>query len=46
MPCRAWKCVPTAIFSGIDIFQVWVLFVTTDEFSVRVTKIKSRVGVS
>ena len=22
VPCRAWKCVPTAISSGVDIFKV------------------------
>ena len=22
MPCRAWKCVPTVIFSGVDISEV------------------------
>ena len=42
---RAWKCVPTTISSGGDISEV-VSFVTTDEFSVRVTKITTRIGVS
>ena len=22
VPCRAWKCVPTAICGGVDIFEV------------------------
>ena len=22
VPCRAWKCVPTAISSGVNIFEV------------------------
>ena len=35
--CCAWKCDPTAI--------PWVSFVTTDESSVRVTKITSRIGI-
>ena len=41
----AWKCVPTIIFSGGDVSEV-VSFITTDEFSVRVTKITTRIGVS
>ena len=40
VPCRAWKCVP-GYFRG-----PWVSFATTDEFSMRVTKITSLVGVS
>ena len=40
--CSYWKCVPTAIFGG----GPWVSFVMTDEFSVMVTKIASRIGVS
>ena len=45
--CHSWKCVPTAISGGVDIFQsLLVSFVTTDEFSVRVRKITSRTGVS
>ena len=35
-----------AISGGVDFGGPWVLFVTTDEFSVRVTKITSRIGVS
>ena len=46
MPCRAWECVPTAISGGVECGGPWVLFVTTDELSVRVTKIMSRIGVS
>ena len=41
--CRPWKCVPRAISGGMDIFAVprchW-------KFSVRVTKITSRMDVS
>ena len=22
VPCCAWKCVPTAIYSGVDIFEI------------------------
>ena len=22
VPCPAWKCIPTAIFGGVDIFEV------------------------
>ena len=25
VPCHAWKCVPTAIFSGVDIFEISLL---------------------
>ena len=47
VPCCTSQCVPTAISGGADIFQVpWVSFVTTDEISVRVTKISSRIGVT
>ena len=35
-------CVPTAIFGGVDIPEVSVSLVTTDEFMIRVTKITSR----
>ena len=48
VPCYAWKCVSTAISGGADISE-WgpcVSFVVTDEFSVRVTKITSKSGVS
>ena len=35
MPCCAWKCVPTAIFSSVHISEVH----GCHEFSVRVTKL-------
>ena len=44
MPCHAWKCVP-----GLWCGYFWgsrVLFVSTDEFSVKVKKNTSRIGVS
>ena len=46
--CHAWKCVPTVIFGGIHthLWGPWVSFVLTDEFSLRVTKITLRIGVS
>ena len=44
-PCCAWKCVPATVFAGVNISEVPGSFVTTDEFSVRVTKITSRTGV-
>ena len=39
--CHAWKCVTKAISSGVDRYFLGPLvsLVTTDEFSVRVTKI-------
>ena len=41
VPCCTWNCVPTVIFVGY--FQgPWVLFVIIDEFSVRLTKVTSR----
>ena len=47
VPCHAWKCVPTAISGGVDIFQgPWVSFVMKDEILVRVTKTISRIGAS
>ena len=47
MSCCAWKCVPTVIFAGVDISKVlWVSIVTTDKFSVKFTKITSRINVS
>ena len=44
VPCHTWECVRTAISGGVDISETdlrgrWLLFVTTDKFSVRVTKI-------
>ena len=44
--CHAQKCVPTAISSGVDISEVIRCHVMTDDFSVRVTKVTSRIGVS
>ena len=44
VPCCTWKCVPTVISSGVDISEVPGGHVTTDEFSVRVKKITSRIG--
>ena len=43
VPCHSWKCVPTAISGGVYFWGPW-MFVTTDEFSVRVAKITSRIG--
>ena len=40
VPCRTWNCVPTATSGGADISEVSGCFVTTDEFLVRVTKVK------
>ena len=42
---HTWDCAPTAICGGYT-QDPWVLFVTTDEFSLRVTKITSGIGVS
>ena len=42
---RTWKCAPTAISGGYTQDPL-VSFVTTDEFSLRVTKITSGIGVS
>ena len=40
--CCILKWVPTAIYSGIDILvSPWVLFLTINEFSTRITKITS-----
>ena len=44
VPCRVWKCVPTAISDGVYLPVMWtrgpwVSFVTTDEFAERFTKI-------
>ena len=39
LPCCTWECVPTAISGCMGISKILgVSFVTTDEFSVRVTK--------
>ena len=46
VPCHAWKCAPTAISGDVDISGCPKSFVTTNEFSVRITKITSRICVS
>ena len=47
VPYHVWKCIPTAIPGGVDIFSApWVSFVTTDELSVRATKITSSIVFS
>ena len=47
VPCCTWKCVSTALSSSINIFEVpSMLFVLTDEFSVRVTIFFYRISVS
>ena len=38
--CHAWKCISAAISGGVDISEV------RDEFSVRVTKVTSRMDFS
>ena len=43
---HAWKCVPTAISSGVNITKVASCHVVADELSVRVAKITLRIGVS
>ena len=45
---HTWKCNPAAISGGAYISENLGchLFVTADEFSVRVTKMTSRIGVS
>ena len=45
VPYHTWKCVPIALSGGVDMVP-WMSFIVTDEFSVRVTKITSRIGVS
>ena len=46
VPCRAWRCVPTAIPCDVDISKVLRChFSLTDEFSVRVIKIASSIAV-
>ena len=44
--CCSWKCIPTATSGGVDISEVPACHLLTDEFSVRVTKITSRIGFS
>ena len=47
VPCSHKKVHPYSYFQWCGYFWgPWVSFVTTDEFSVRVTKITSRIGVS
>ena len=46
MPCRVWKCVPKAISSGLDISEVPGCYLLRHEFSLGVTKITLRIGVS
>ena len=47
VPCCTWKCLPTACSSGVGYSRdPWVLHVRTDEFSVRVTQIVSKISVS
>ena len=41
VPCRAWKCVPTAISACVDFSEV-----PGCHFSVRVTKFTSKIDVS
>ena len=41
VPCRAWKCVLTAISGGVDFSEV-----PGCHFSVRVTKFTSKIDVS
>ena len=45
VPCRTLKCVPTAISGDMDISED-PRCICYDEFSVRVTRITSRIGVS
>ena len=44
-PCHAWKCVPTALSGSIGISNVFgcQFLHKIDEFSVRVTKVTSRI---
>ena len=45
VPCCTWKCLPTACSSGVGYSRdPWVLHVRTDEFSVRVTQIVSKMS--
>ena len=47
VPCHAWKMCPYNYFRWCGYFLgPCVSFLTSDEFSVRITKITSRVGVS
>ena len=46
VPCHAWKCGPIAIFGGVHISEVPRCHLLRQIFSVRATKITSRIGVS
>ena len=47
VPCSRMEVRPYSFFRWCGYFWgPWVSFITTDEFSVRVTKITSRIGVS
>ena len=46
VPCCAWKCVPPAISGGVDISEVPACHLLRHMFSVRVTKVTSRIGIS
>ena len=47
VPCSRMEVRPYSYFRWCGYFWgPWVSFVTTDEFSVRVTKITSRIGIS
>ena len=46
VPCPAWKCVPTAISSGVDISKVPGCYLLQQKSSQRGSqKITSRIGV-
>ena len=44
--CCAWKCVPTVISSGVDIYAIPGCHLLQHEFLVRVTKLTSWIGFS
>ena len=47
VPCSRMEVRPYSYFQWCGYFRgPWVSFVTTDEFSVRFTKITSRIGIS
>ena len=47
VPCSYMEVRPYSYFQWCEYFRgPWVSFVITDEFSVRVTKVTSRIGVS
>ena len=45
VPCCGWKCVPAAISGGVDFLSSLGVICYDNEFSVRVIKITSRIGV-